>query len=111
MKQAQHNRMQGVAFTLSPEREQAFWTLADRLGLDVTTASAATLVKLTVERGRGLADCAEGFGAATELAWALKQGRSVQFLRRTAGAGQQNESGRGMGAPSGAPQDVAAGVV
>ena len=99
-----------VVFSLSPAREQAFWALVDRLGVEGQVASVLTLLKRTVEGGRYLASHAEGFGAATELLHHHRFGESIQFLRR-APAGRQYEVGRGMGASSGSPQDVAAGVV
>ena len=95
-------------FQLSEEREAALWRLAEALALDAMTSSAASLVKACCEGGRDLASHQEGFGAAAQLAYELRKGSSIQFVRRP--SANKNDS-RGMGSPSGAEVDFAQGVI
>jgi len=69
----------GEVFTLPPDRERAFFALAEAVGVDPVTASALTLARV-VEKGRALAGShREGFGAASELSWHVRRGAVVEF--------------------------------
>jgi len=67
-------------FSLSPDREAAFWRAVQALGVD-PQASALTLVRQVLAL-RDRADHAEAVGAAAELKYHLDRGRPVQFLQR-----------------------------
>lgn len=70
-------------FALSPDRERAFWALAERLGLDL---GAGALVLARRVAGSGSSD-AIAVGAAAEVLWHIKHGRPVEFLQRPVPAG------------------------
>ncbi len=71
--------MSTATFSLPPDRERAFWNLAEACGVDPTAASALTAARV-VELGRALAgQHRDGFGAATELAFHARQGEILQF--------------------------------
>lgn len=66
-------------FALPPDREAAFWALAEAVGIDPATASALTVTRV-VEKGRALAGAhRDGFGAATELAYRARKGDVLEF--------------------------------
>lgn len=67
-------------FSLSPDREAAFWRAVQSLGVD-PGESALTLIRQVLTL-RDRADYAEGFGAAAELRYHLDRGRPVQFHQR-----------------------------
>ena len=72
------------AFCLHPDRERAFWALADHLLLPVT-GSALTLVRATVTQGRQALGHEEGFAAARDLHAAMVAGKSIRFNARPGG--------------------------
>lgn len=69
-------------FSLSPDREAAFWRAVQALGVD-PGASALTLVRQVLTL-RDQAEHAEAVGAASELRYHLDRGRPVQLLQRPA---------------------------
>ena len=75
------NQAPTKSFTLPPDREAAFWRLVEAVGV-APLASVATLVRETLERGRGLPGHDQGFGAAAELAFRRKRGETVELLQR-----------------------------
>jgi len=81
----------GQVFSLPPDREAAFWALAQATGVDCATASALTLLRV-VDRGRALAGRhPEGFGAACEVELHARRGASIQFLGRPSALGNEND--------------------
>lgn len=68
------------SFSLSPDREAAFWRAVQTLGVD-PQASALTLVRQVLTL-RDRAEHAEAVGAASELKYRIDRGRPVQFHQR-----------------------------
>jgi len=67
-------------FSLTPDREQAFWEAVHALAVD-PQASALTLVRAVLGL-RDQAEHAEAVGSASELKYHIDRGRPVQFLQR-----------------------------
>ena len=78
-------------FALPPDRERAFWALAEAVGIAPVTASALTVTRV-VEKGRALAGShRDGFGAAAELAFHARKGHSLQFHCRPSKQPEEGE--------------------
>lgn len=78
-----------ATFELPPEREAAFWLLAEAVGISPTTASALTASRV-VDLGRPLSGTnPEGFGAAAELVYQAKQGKTLRFRHRPQTKGEE----------------------
>ncbi len=78
-------------FALPPDREAAFWALAEAVGIDPATASALTVARV-VEKGRALAGShRDGFGGACELSYHARKGHSLQFHCRPSKQPEEGE--------------------